>query len=131
MQVEFQIYFLLFLGQSHGAITKLFWHFDGADNNVCKHGRICWTVVHRSHNQQQCNFLQANQVIYVSKNKQTLIVNVLSSKMKYKTFYFQQTLAAWKTVFLVTSGIYVIDSLAFIILGKSEVQPWNNGQKKT
>jgi uncharacterized membrane protein len=51
--------------------------------------------------------------------------------MKYKTFYFQQTLAAWKTVFLVTSGIYIIDSLAFIILGKSEVQPWNNGKKKT
>ena len=39
---------------------------------------------------------------------------------------FQQTFAAWRTVFLVTSGVYVVDSLAFIVLGKSEIQDWNN-----
>ncbi len=44
-------------------------------------------------------------------------------------YFFQQTFEAWRTVFLVTSGIYVFDTLAFILLGKSEVQPWNNISK--
>ena len=40
--------------------------------------------------------------------------------------FSQQTFAAWRTVFLTTSGIYFFDSVVFIILGKSEVQSWNN-----
>ena len=42
-----------------------------------------------------------------------------------KSYWFQQTFEAWRTVFLVSAGIYVVAAITFLLLGKFEVQSWN------
>ena len=37
-----------------------------------------------------------------------------------------QTFEAWRTVFLLASGIYVNFNLFFVLAGSSKVQPWNS-----
>ena len=34
-------------------------------------------------------------------------------------------MGAWRTVFLCAAGVYVVDSLIFLIFGSSKSQPWN------
>ena len=40
-------------------------------------------------------------------------------------YIFQQTLAAWRTVFLIVSALYVCSVTQFLIFAKAAVQPWN------
>ena len=45
---------------------------------------------------------------------------------EYFSYLFQQdSLGAWRTVFLCAAGVYVVDSLIFLIFGSSKSQPWN------
>ena len=48
---------------------------------------------------------------------QIIFVNNLNS--------FQQTQAAWRTAFLLATGIYTVFNAIFVLLGSTEVQPWN------
>ena len=34
-------------------------------------------------------------------------------------------MGAWRTVFLCAAGVYVVDSVIFLIFGSSKSQPWN------
>ena len=34
-------------------------------------------------------------------------------------------MGAWRTVFLCAAGVYIADSVIFIIFGSSQSQPWN------
>merc|ERR1719357_2200277 len=36
-----------------------------------------------------------------------------------------QTQAAWRTAFLLSTGVYTVCNLVFVIWGSTEVQPWN------
>ena len=57
--------------------------------------------------------------------------NVSNSKTfifqsQYSSFFFsQQTFAAWRTVFLITSCVTGVTGLQFVLLAVGEVQPWN------
>ena len=46
---------------------------------------------------------------------------------------FQSTIAAWRTIFTIAAGFYVIPSIIFVIFGKAKVQPFddyaNNDEK--
>ncbi|XP_072944996.1 sialin [Epargyreus clarus] len=37
-----------------------------------------------------------------------------------------QTISAWRVIFFVTIGLYIIEILAYTIFGSGEEQPWNN-----
>lgn len=37
----------------------------------------------------------------------------------------QQTIGAWRVIFFVTIGLYVIEILAYMIFGSGEEQSWN------
>ena len=39
--------------------------------------------------------------------------------------WFQQTFAAWRTVFLIASGLYVCAVAQFLFFADVSVQPWN------
>ena len=41
----------------------------------------------------------------------------------------QPTLGAWRTVFLIAAGIYVIDSVIFAVFGSSKIQKFNEEEK--
>ena len=36
-----------------------------------------------------------------------------------------QTLVAWKNVFLISSGVYVVGNLIFVFVGSTSLQEWN------
>ena len=38
---------------------------------------------------------------------------------------FQQTIAAWRSVFLIAAGFYVIGATQYLFFASGEVQPWN------
>lgn len=40
-------------------------------------------------------------------------------------YYLQQTIEAWRIVFLVTIILYVIEILVYTIFGSGNEQPWN------
>ena len=37
---------------------------------------------------------------------------------------FQPTLAAWRTVFLISAGFYVVCNTLYVFLMVAEIQPW-------
>ena len=37
----------------------------------------------------------------------------------------QSTIAAWRTIFMIAAGFYVIPSIIFIIFGTAKVQPYD------
>ncbi len=37
----------------------------------------------------------------------------------------QQTIEAWRIVFLTAAGVYVVFNTVFLLFGSGEVQPWN------
>ena len=41
-------------------------------------------------------------------------------------FSLQHTIAQWRTVFLLTVGIYVVCNVFYFIFASGEVQPWND-----
>lgn len=45
----------------------------------------------------------------------------------------QQTIDAWRVIFFVTIGLYVVEIIAYLSLGSGDEQPWNKieGEKKT
>jgi len=47
------------------------------------------------------------------------------SSVKCLSYLFQQTFEAWRIVFLVSAGIYIVAAITFLLLGKFEVQSWN------
>ncbi len=40
-------------------------------------------------------------------------------------YLFQQTIEAWRIVFLTAAGVYVVFNTVFLLFGSGEVQPWN------
>lgn len=38
----------------------------------------------------------------------------------------QQTIDAWRTIFFVTIGLYVVEILIYSTMASGEEQPWNN-----
>lgn len=51
----------------------------------------------------------------------------------FKFFYFesaQETLDAWRTVFYVTIGLYIIEIIAYTLFGSGDEQPWNKSQAR-
>lgn len=49
-----------------------------------------------------------------------LLVSILS----------QPTISAWRIVFFVTIGLYVIEIIAYTLFGSGEEQPWNKSQAR-
>ena len=43
---------------------------------------------------------------------------------------FQQTLEAWRGVFLLAAGMYVGCNVVFIMFGSGSVQHWNNAKER-
>ena len=43
---------------------------------------------------------------------------------KFFSSPYQPTLAAWRTVFLITAGLYLVCNTLFVFLMVAEVQPW-------
>ena len=39
--------------------------------------------------------------------------------------FTQQTIEAWRIVFLIGSASFIICNLIFVIFGSSDIQPWN------
>ena len=50
--------------------------------------------------------------------------------LKMSFFCSQQTQAAWRQVFFISSGVYVCLNLVFVIFGSTKVQPWNTYWEK-
>ncbi len=56
---------------------------------------------------------------------------ILSAHQEKKSSIFfhpnsiQQTFAAWRTVFLISSAVYLVFAAVFAAFGSGEVQPWN------
>lgn len=42
----------------------------------------------------------------------------------------QQTIDAWRLVFFVTIGLYIIEIIAYTLFGSGEEQPWNKSQAR-
>lgn len=42
----------------------------------------------------------------------------------------QQTLSAWRVVFYVTIVLYIIEIIAYTLLGSGDEQPWNKSQAR-
>ncbi|XP_062703487.1 putative inorganic phosphate cotransporter [Aedes albopictus] len=40
-----------------------------------------------------------------------------------------QTIGAWRVIFFVTIGLYIIEIFGYTFLGSGEEQPWNKGDK--
>lgn len=40
-------------------------------------------------------------------------------------YYLQQTIEAWRIIFLVTIILYIIEILVYTIFGSGNEQPWN------
>lgn len=45
-------------------------------------------------------------------------------------FRLQKSISAWRIIFFVTIGLYVVEILAYTIFGSGEQQPWNNVEEK-
>ena len=43
---------------------------------------------------------------------------------------FQQTLEAWRRVFLLAAGMYVGSNVVFIMFGSGSVQHWNKAKER-
>ena len=44
---------------------------------------------------------------------------------------FQQTIANWRTVFLLAVGIYVFGLIWYVVFASGKIQPWNYPKEKT
>lgn len=42
----------------------------------------------------------------------------------------QKTIGAWRLVFFVTIGLYIIEIVAYTLFGSGEEQPWNKSQAR-
>lgn len=42
----------------------------------------------------------------------------------------QQTIEAWRLVFFVTIGLYIIEIIVYTLFGSGEEQPWNKSQAR-
>lgn len=42
----------------------------------------------------------------------------------------QQTISAWRIIFFVTIGLYVIEIIVYTLFGSGEEQPWNKSQAR-
>lgn len=42
----------------------------------------------------------------------------------------QPTISAWRMVFFVTIGLYVVEIIAYTLFGSGEEQPWNKSQAR-
>lgn len=40
-------------------------------------------------------------------------------------FKLQQTISAWRVIFFVTIGLYIIEIIVYTLFGSGEEQPWN------
>jgi hypothetical protein len=49
----------------------------------------------------------------------------------YDIIIFQQTLEAWKIIFLSTAGLNILSIAVFVIFGRTSVQPWNTYWEKS
>ena len=65
------------------------------------------------------------------------ITNTFGNAMGFVTPYVcgvlvnhNQTLAAWTNVFLISSGVYVLGNIIFVLFGSSQVQDWNTYWEK-
>jgi hypothetical protein len=56
----------------------------------------------------------------------TVIPGVISPLVVEYLVYEGSSITSWITVFLITSGIYVVCCTVFLFYGSGEVQPWNN-----
>lgn len=42
----------------------------------------------------------------------------------------QQTISAWRIIFFVTIGLYIIEIIVYTLFGSGEEQPWNKSQAR-
>ena len=65
---------------------------------------------------------QVHKNLYLKKTKKQKFSEKFNSTL---ISFYQQTQAAWRTAFLISSGIFVVFSTLFVLFGSAEVQPWN------
>ena len=101
---------------SHGFVTKLCWNTDGPSQHYGQHNWISHTLCGIFYHKWKCKWFLQYQYLF-SLERWSIHINHLNP--------FQQTIAAWRTVFLIASGLYVFAITQFLFFAKASVQPWN------
>ena len=58
-------------------------------------------------------------------------LTLLNLPLNFSFFdFFQPSLDAWRTVFLIAACIYVIDSVIFAVFGSSKPRKWNEQKEE-
>lgn len=52
-------------------------------------------------------------------------------KIRYKSFFFQQTVSQWRIVFIIAAVNSIASAVIYLLFGTSKEQPWNNYGKAT
>ena len=87
--------------------------------------RLCQPIRHWSHHQRKCE-----SSFYSLSSIQTFLHSLYDPILKMFYFFSQQTIEAWRTVFLLGASALVLSNTFYLVFASAEVQPWNEDGSK-
>lgn len=101
----------------HGrSVTQLRWHHSGCKWHDRWHARIHFALYSGHTYPGKCEYLGISCFVPFSKDS-SIPLQIL-----------QQTIEAWKNVFMLTSAMLTGSGLLYVLFSESTLQPWNSGR---